>query len=339
MVGAGGITQESHLPVLKSLRDVEVTAICDQQVALAKSASSRFRIRSVYESLEQMLCGEKLDIVDICAPPRTHAQLAIQAMEHGCHVLTEKPLAISTSEADKMIASARKHNVKLGVVHQNLFNPVVIQARKLIDSGELGDILEVEASTYERKDSGIVTNPDHWCHKLPGGIFFEILPHPVYLVQSFLGGVEVSCVSPMKLGTHSWMKNDEVRVTLKGKKAVGGIVGSCNSALHGDSLQILGTKLAIQADLWGRTMMVQEPRSLSPLGVGLGNLRMSAQLLSVISSTISTTVKAVQGKASTHYNIISSFVESVRNDTEPVITAEQGKATVATLEDIAAKLD
>ena len=122
LVGAGRIATESHLPVLKTLDNVDVVALCDQNVRLAKEVASRFEIKNVFADLEDMLTKEKLDLVDICTPPRTHASLSIQAMEAGCHVLVEKPMATSVHEADQMIEISKKHNVKLCVVHQNLCN-------------------------------------------------------------------------------------------------------------------------------------------------------------------------------------------------------------------------
>jgi predicted dehydrogenase len=266
-------------------------------------------------------------------------ELSIQAMEAGCHVLIEKPLAASVKEADKMIAVSERQHVKLCVVHQNLFNPVVMEAHRIVQAGELGKILDLEASTCENRDSSLCTNGNHWCHKLPGGIFFEILPHPAYLTRLFLGDAQVATVLPAKLGEHKWMPFDEVRVDLKSNNGIASIAGSCNSHIHGDYFNILGVEGAVEADLWGRTILLRKPRSTSALGVGIGNLKMSAQLLKILGSTVSTTLKAIRGKASAHYGFIEAFVKSVVDDTAPPTTGEDGRANVVILEEIARKLD
>lgn len=334
VVGAGRITTESHLPVFRDLKKVEVVAICDQQISTAKKAASQFGVKSVYKDLIEMLLKEKLDVVDICTPPQTHASLTIQAMEAKCHVLVEKPMATSVQEADKMIDSSKVHDVKLCVVHQNLCNPVVMKAKHLAVTGALGDLLNVEVRTLERKDSEMCLNENHWCHTLPGGIFYEILPHSVYLLQSFLKDVVPVHVISRKLGDVEWMKNDELRVSVEAENGLGSIFASCNSPIHGDTLDILGSKNALRADLWGRTLLIFRPRTRSSLSVGMSNLHLSLQLFKVIGSTASTFLKTFRGKVSAHYAFISRFIESICNNVEPPATPEDGRETVKTLETI-----
>jgi predicted dehydrogenase len=218
VVGVGEISVESHLPVFKRLRKVDLVAVCDRQLTVAKDVAAKFGIHRVYGDLGDMLLKEKLDVVDICTPPRTHASLAIQAMEAGCNVICEKPMATSVKEADQIVDSSRKNGVKFCAARQNLCNPVVIKAKELVATGALGKVLHVEARTYERRDSQLCQDRNHWCHKLPGGIFYEIIPHPVYLVQSFLKELELVEVMGRKVSNREWMKNDELRVLLEGKK-------------------------------------------------------------------------------------------------------------------------
>jgi len=339
VVGAGLITRESHLPALKNLEKVEVAAICDQRIFAAKEVASQFGVKIVFGDLTEMLLKEKLDVVDICTPPQTHASLAIQAMEAGCHVLVEKPMATSVDEADEMIDASKRNNVKLCVVHQNLCNPVVMKAKHLVETGVVGDLLNVNVKTFERKDSEMCLNENHWCHTLPGGIFYEILPHPVYLLQSFLKDVTSVHVVSEKLGDVKWMKNDELRVLAEAGNGLGSILASCNSPIHGDTLDILGSKIALRADLWGRTLLTFRPRTRSSFSVGISNLHLSGQLFKVIGSTALTFLKTFRGKVSAHYTFISRFIESICNNVEPPTTAEDGRETVKTLETICKQVD
>jgi len=332
IIGAGGISVESHLPVLKSLDGVEVIAICDQQVTIAKEAAIRFGIHSIYSDAKEMLSNSKLDVVDICTPPRTHAPLSILAMEAGCNVLCEKPMATSVEEANEMVGCSKKNKVKLCTVHQNLCNPVIMKAHELINSGAMGKILHVSLRTYERRDSELCQNKDHWCHKLPGGIFYEIIPHPVYLSQLFLKDPQVGNVSGKRMSDRNWMKNDELRVLLHAENGFGSIVASCNSMIHGDTIDIFGSEMGLRADLWGRTMIMFRPHGQSPKSIGMNNLNLSLQLFKVIGSTMSIVFKAIRGKASAHHMFISKFVESITNNSEPPTTPEDGLETVKLLD-------
>ncbi len=335
VVGAGHITTHRHLPVLAKMRELEVSAICDTQESLAKSVSSEFGIKRHYTSLSEML-KENLDVVVICTPPKTHTSLAIEAMEAGCHLLIEKPLAMNINEADELIRLSKRKNVKLCVVHQNLYNPSVQKAMRLVDSGVVGDLISVDVSTFVRRDDNMCMNSNHWCHKLPGGIFFELLPHPVYLLQAFLKGIEPTCVLAKRFSDFSWMTADEVRVLVNADNGMGSIWSSCNSPFHGDTLNILGTKLGLQVDLWGRSIIKYNPRTVKPYSVGKGNLHLASQFLNIIGTTIENSLTMVFGgiKVSAHYGFIYNFVESIVNDSDLPVSLEEIRENVRIVETI-----
>jgi predicted dehydrogenase len=339
VVGGGHIVTHRHLPVFKKMGVVEVSAICDKNESVAVDVAKRFGIRNSYTDLSQML-KENLDVIDICTPPRTHARLAIQAMEGRCHVLIEKPLAMSVKEADEMISVAQRNSVRLCVVHQNLFNRVVEKARALVESGSLGDLIAVSAGTFLRRDNAMCLNGQHWCHALPGGIFFEILPHPIYLLQLFLRDIQPTCILTGKLGRYSWMALDEVNVLLKSDAGSGSVVASCNSPFHGDTLSISGTKSALQIDLWGRSIIVHGPRAENPFSVGKNNLHLASQFLGLIGTTLVNSSIMVLGgvKVSAHYGFLHSFVQSILDNHELPVKMDEARENVRILQEICSKI-
>ena len=341
LVGVGYITRELHLPVLKNLSDVEVTAICDRNASAANEVGSRFKIKNIFYDVADMLKKEKLDLVDICTPPKTHSSLSMQAMEAGCHVLVEKPMATSVKEANKMVDLSKKRDVKLCVVHQNLYNPAVVRARRLVEEGAIGELLNVNVRTFESKEGEMCLNKNHWCHTLLGGIFYEILPHPIYLLQSFLEEAKPVHVSAKKLGEIEYMKKDELMVSVEAKNGLGSIGLSCNSLVHGDVFDILGTKKALRADLWGRTVITYKPHTKSSSSVGMSNLHLGLQLFKVIGSTASTALKMVRGvvRARAHYDFISTLIDSICNNTNAPTTAEDGLETVKFLDSVCEQIE
>lgn len=338
VVGAGAIAVKSQISILSRLQNVELAGICDKQLSLAKDAGAKFGINDVFQDLDEMLSKKKLDAVVICTPPLTHSALTIQAMNGGCHVLVEKPMATSVQDADAMIDAAKKNNVRLGVVHHNLFNPAVLKAKQLVNSGAVGDVLHVEVRTSESINSKFCTTKDHWCHKLPGGIFYEIMPHPVYVAQFFLEDAKVVDVIAKKFSNREYMKNDEVRVSLEGKRGLGTIIVSCNSFIHGDTLDIFGSKMAIHADITSRSIILFKRHSASKMSVGLSNLGLSAQMLKVLGTTTSNLLKSCRGRETCHYYLIRQYIQSLINKTEFVATAEKGRATVSLLDQICGQI-
>jgi predicted dehydrogenase len=138
VVGAGGIGHR-HAEVASKLEEYELVAIADVVEERARELASKFNAKA-YTNYIEMLEKEQLDVISVCTPHPTHAEIAIEAMKRGVNVLTEKPMAATVSQCLAMIREARKRGVKLGVVFQNRFESRIRKARKIVEAGELGDI-------------------------------------------------------------------------------------------------------------------------------------------------------------------------------------------------------
>lgn len=186
IVGCGFIAKERHIPGYKKMKkSVDLCAVCDLNEKLAMETAKDFRIANAYSNVSEMLSKEGLDIVDICVPPQVHAPVAVETIENGCNVIMEKPMALKTSDCDQMIDASRKHKVKLCIIHNNIFHPPFIKAKKLVADGAIGDFvgMRIFLST-PRWD--MIDLKDHWYHKLPGGVIGETGPHMAYMSLAFL---------------------------------------------------------------------------------------------------------------------------------------------------------
>lgn len=340
IVGCGHIVTGRHLPAFKKLHAVEVVAICDMNKAVAENVARRYNIGQHFSSFSEML-KQELDVVDICTPIQTHYALAVQAIESGSNVLVEKPLAMNPKEVDEMYRASERNKVKLCVVHQNIFNRAVMEAKRLVYEGHLGDLISVDVGTYVTRDYHLLLNKNHWAHKLPGGIFFETLPHPVYLLAQFMSGIEPVCVAAERLN-FPWMKVDEIKVLIKGENELGSLVGSCNSPFHGDTLNIVGTKQSLQVDLWTRTLIKYGRRTEDPYSIGKSSLRTAWQSFGIIGATIrnSLTMATSGIRVSAHYAFIREFLDSIRNQKQrPPVDQREARETVRIVEAICNALD
>ena len=340
VVGGGHIAKHRHIPIFQKMSDVEVYAVCDAVKSVAKNVASQFGIKHYYTDLSEML-KEDLDIVDVTTPPQTHVSVAREAIEAGCHLLVEKPLAMSVKDVDEMVSLAKRHNVKLCVIHQNLFNPAVQKTVRLVKEGVVGDLIGVDVGTFVRRDNYMCVNGAHWCHKLPGGIFFEVLPHPVYLLQVFLKAADPKYVLTKKLSSFEWMKADEVRVLFGADNGVGLVVASCNSPFHGDALNILGTKMGLHVDLWGRYVIKYKPRTEDPVSVGKSNLNIAFQFLGLLGATASNAFTMGLGgeKVSAHYGFLCAFVDAVQGKGKLPVGEEEARENVSIVEKICRMID
>ena len=97
-----------------------------------------------YDDMDRMLESENLDIVSICLPPTLHAEYSVKAMDAGCHVICEKPMAASLEECDRMIEASRRNNVLLSVVCQMRYYTEFAHLKTLLDEKKAGKVVNAE---------------------------------------------------------------------------------------------------------------------------------------------------------------------------------------------------
>ena len=328
IVGCGKITKTEHIPAWLRIKDVKIVAVCDRRENIAKETVAQFGIGESYEDLSSMLETKNLDLVDICTPPKTHSSLSIEAMNAGCHALVEKPMAMSVKEADEMIAASGKNDVKLCVVHQLLFNPVVRKAKSLVDRGVIGDLIDVNATFLERNDS-MPANQDHWCHSLPLGIFGECAPHAVYFNLAFIRNVKSVQAISKNLSNFDWMNADTLKVLLDAENATGGFNMSCLTPRNTITADIFGTKKCLHLDMHTQTMIQHKP-AISRHSKAFDALSSSFQMFKGL---VSISAKTLLGSSpNPHAILIKNLFESIRDNKETPVTAEEGRETVRILE-------
>ena len=153
IIGCGGIANQKHLPALAGIEEVEVVAFCDiveERAILSKNTYGTSDGR-VYSDYKEMLEKEDLDIVHVCTPNSSHAEISIAAMESDNHVMCEKPMAKTTEEARAMIEASEKTGKKLTIGYQNRFRKDSQFLHAACAEGELGEIYNAKAHAIRRR--------------------------------------------------------------------------------------------------------------------------------------------------------------------------------------------
>ncbi|EMI24763.1 oxidoreductase domain-containing protein [Rhodopirellula europaea SH398] len=142
---------------------------------------------------EEMLgaVADEIDVVSVCSPNGLHAEHSIAALKAGCHVLCEKPMALTVQECGAMIQAAERANRRLFVVKQNRFNPPVAAVKQAIDDGKLGRVYSVALNCYWNRNPDYYIN-DPWKGKLAldGGCLYTQFSHFVDLLYWMCGDVD-----------------------------------------------------------------------------------------------------------------------------------------------------
>lgn len=153
IVGAGAIVQVAHLPAIKRLKGIEVSAVCDTDTPKARAVADRFGIPMVYDDLEDLIGHESLDAVLLCTPNHLHESHTLAGLSAGLHVLVERPMTMNASSVQKIIKASDHYQrmVMVGMSHR--YRPDVQAVRQFVQNGELGEIDSVRASWHVARPS------------------------------------------------------------------------------------------------------------------------------------------------------------------------------------------
>jgi predicted dehydrogenase len=134
-----------HSEEVRAADGLKLVGICEPD-AERRAAAAKTEEVPTYEDIEEVCDDDDVDMVSLIVPHHLHGPLAVQAMEAGKHVLTEKPMCVTTEEADEMIAASEDNDVMLTVYHNRRWDPDWVTVKTLIDDGALGEVFLVECA-------------------------------------------------------------------------------------------------------------------------------------------------------------------------------------------------
>ncbi len=153
IIGCGGIANQKHMPSLKKLDVCEMVAFCDIIIERAEEAAKEYGVEGarVYEDYRELLLDETIDVVHVCTPNRAHSFITVDALESGKHVMCEKPMAINSAEALKMLEAARRTGKKLTIGYQSRQTNANQYMKREAEAGTFGDIYYARALALRRR--------------------------------------------------------------------------------------------------------------------------------------------------------------------------------------------
>ncbi|MGD7043273.1 Gfo/Idh/MocA family protein [Jeotgalibacillus proteolyticus] len=153
IIGCGGIANAKHLPSLSKLEQVEITAFCDIEKEKAQQSASKYGTQEakVYEDYKELLNDSSLDVIHVCTPNSSHAEISIAALESDKHVMCEKPMAKTSEEAKAMVEAAKRTGKKLTIGYNNRYRQDSRYLKQLCEKGDLGDIYFAKAHAIRRR--------------------------------------------------------------------------------------------------------------------------------------------------------------------------------------------
>jgi predicted dehydrogenase len=189
VIGAGGIAGV-HADAYVHLTDrITVTGVSDVNLPAATALAERLNAKP-HTDYREMLSSTDLDAVDICLPHHLHAEAIIAAARAGKHILCEKPMCVTLDEAELVGQAVKEAGVTFMCAHNQLFLPAVAEAKRVLASGELGQVYEVR--TNDAFQSSMTDESAGWRASAAtsgGGELIDTGYHPSYLLLHLAGGL------------------------------------------------------------------------------------------------------------------------------------------------------
>ncbi|PPA70816.1 Gfo/Idh/MocA family protein [Jeotgalibacillus proteolyticus] len=311
VIGCGSVARRRHLLEYASNEQAEIVAVVDLVEERAQEMAELYQAKA-FTDYKEALAECDLDAVSVCLPNHLHASVTIDALKAGLHVLCEKPMAISAEEAEAMISTAKEYDRKLMIGHNQRFVASHQQAKKLLDSGELGKV-------YSFKTTFGHPGPEGWSIDGRASWFFnteeafigalgDLGVHKSDLIRYLLGDVaEVGAFVETSAKENTEIDDNAMCILKMKSGAIGSLAASWSYVSGGDNSTYIYTEKAV---------LKIEADPVYPLVVSYSN-----------GDTVNYELAKIQSNeegGQTKTYVVDRFIEAITQDKEPLITGEEG---------------
>ena len=195
IIGCGGIANGKHMPALSKIENVRLVAFCDLIAERAEAARERYGAEGakVYTDYRELLADPEIEVVHVLTPNREHADITVDALHAGKHVMCEKPMAKTAADARRMYEAAKETGKKLTIGYQHRQKAESIYAKRYIDSGALGEIYYANCYAIRRRGTpnwGVFLDAE----AQGGGPIIDIATHSLDLTLYLMNNYEPAIV-------------------------------------------------------------------------------------------------------------------------------------------------
>ncbi|HEY7502044.1 MAG TPA: Gfo/Idh/MocA family oxidoreductase [Vicinamibacterales bacterium] len=331
IIGAGNIS-DTHARAAAAIPGVEIVAVYGQNAAKAARLAAAYGGRA-YDRLEAFLDHRPMDLVAIGSPSALHADQGIAAAERGLHVLTEKPLDVTTARADALIEAADRHGVRLGVFFQDRLKPDVVRMKQLIDGGAIGrPILASGRVKWYRPPEYYSGSKWRGVRSLDGGgALINQAIHTLDLLLHLAGPI-ASVDARAGTELHKIEVEDVLVATLHFASGALGVFEASTAVYPGypRRVEVTGTNgtLVLEHDSLVAVDL------LKAVGSDLASIVRDVGLENRDASPAQNAASPVVSDATPHRRILEDFIHAIRARQSPVCDGREGRRSVAVVEAI-----
>jgi len=320
MLGAGFIADIHLESFARFVPDAQITAIFSRTAEHAERVARHWSIPQWFTDVDELIAKADCEVVDICLPNFLHHRVAVAAARAGKHVIIEKPLCVTLEEADDMIAVCREHGRKLMYAEELCFAPKYERVRHLVKEGAVGDIYMLkQLEKHSGPHSDWFWNVD----QSGGGVLMDMGCHAFGWFRWMLGGSPVvkSVWATMDTVRHKERTRGEDN-TICVVEFEHGVIGLAEDSWAkpggmDDRIEVYGTKGVSFADLF---------RGNSASTYSEEGYNYAAEKAGTTQGWTYTIFEEVFNQGYPHE--LQHFIKCVREDRQPLVTGEDGRAVL-----------
>lgn len=321
-----GLVAPFHARAISALPETSLVAVTDLDFNRAERLAREYGGAAVSD-YRRLLGRPDVDVVCICTPNGTHEEIAVSAAQAGKHLLIEKPIEVTISKADRIIAEAERSGVKLAVAFQCRFRPAVACVRRAIEQGRFGRLLcgDVFMKWY-RSEEYYRNVAWRGQPEQGGGVLLQQASHYIDLLQWLLGPIESVIGQTANLAHRGIAVEDTALALLKYCNGAVGVIESTTAVypgvevrleIHGENGSAIVEGTAIR--LWKFREEAPEDQEIARNGTP-------------------SVAAAANGAANFHHLehqlLIADLVAAIREDREPAVNGREGRKALEIIQAI-----
>ena len=293
IIGCGDVAEVKSGPAFNKTENSELIGVMRRNGVKAKDFAQRHNVSFWTDNADDLLNNDDINSIYIATPPSTHLEYALKALSLHKNVYLEKPMALTSKEAEIIGEAVKSSRGKLSVAHYRRKLPAFVKVKELIDSNAIGKILVVDIQILQPKKSKLIANSEENWRLDPqvsgGGLFYDIAPHQIDLMYHYFGafknisGLSTSSTSEMIEDTVNGIIRFENGVQFRGiwnfvgnelyskeQCIIYGSQGSISFSFYGDSI-VVRTKDKEDVLKFNNPKHIQQPMIASVVSYFLGD--------------------------------------------------------------------
>lgn len=332
ILGCGKVAH-LHAKAIQNLPNARLSGVWSRSINTAKNFADQYKVQ-FYAEIEKLVKEQKVDLVIVCTPHPFHLQPVLEAAAAGANILVEKPLASTLEDSDKIIEACKNAGVKLGVISQRRWYEPVKRVKEAIESGKIGKPVFGTINMLGWRDKNYYDS-DEWrgTWKMEGGgVLVNQAPHQLDLFLWFMGEID-EVYGLWRNLNHPYIEVEDTAVAIVKFKsgAIGNIIVSNSQKpgiygkvhVHGEN----GASVGVQTD-GGAMFIAGMSGILEPPVNDIWSVPGEESMLEQWKAEDTAHFNNIDPMVFYMERQIEDFLNAILNNTQPLVTGEDGRRTV-----------